>query len=152
MSKDNALVTMVQMAKRQEGAGHLDLAAVAREHAESRVLSERTRRYFAALARRRKVPRVSVDLGAASDAYFEAAASCATRGAQSMDRRYMLARLWALREADLHGEAIGPRTATYRIVIADEVEATLTITEKRDGSLDASVGADLRALLDAETD
>lgn len=122
-----------------------DLAAVARTHANSRVLSDRTRAYFAALAERGEAVTGSAT-EASHDAYFEAAASCATRGAQSRDRRSMLADLYALREADLAGKAIGPQVLTYPVVIADEVEGILTVTRGHDGTVTTDLVADLDAL------
>lgn len=138
--------TMHTMAAHMREVRGLDLAAIAREHATSRVLSESTRAYFDRLSRRGPIPREHVDWAEADEAYFEAAASCATRGAQSMERRSMAARLYALRTADLAGEAIGPRVRTYPVVIAGEVEATLTVTRALDGTVSADLDADLDAL------
>lgn len=121
-----------------------NLAWIARTHARCTTLSDSTRAYFAALAERGTITGSATD--EAHDAYFEAAASCATRGAQSMDRRRMLADLNTLRNADLAGEAIGPQVHTYPVVIAGEVEGTLTVTRGHDGAVTTDLDADLAAL------
>lgn len=138
---------METMAARRRERGAVDLAEIARFHAASRVLSPSTRAYFADLAERGATPLTHTGGQRAHDAYFEAAGSCATRGAQSMDRRYMLADLHMLREADLAGEAIGPRVRVFAVRVADEVDGTLTVTENLDGTVSAEVTADLSPLL-----
>ena len=140
----SAMVTLA--AERRRRGNTFDLAAIAREHADSRVLSAPTRAYFDRLTRRGRVPVTEVEWAEASDAYFEAAASCATRGAQSFDRRHMLSDLDVLRTADLAGDPIGPEVRTYPVVIAGEVEATLTVTRALDGTVSADLDADLDAL------
>lgn len=134
---------LIDLGQRQR---YVSLADIANEHANSRVLSKPTKAYFARLAQRGRTDVTEVEWAEAADAYFEAAASCSTRGAQSRERRLMAARLNRLRDADLAGEAIGPEVHSYSVVVADEVEGTLTVTMDHDGTVSTLLDVDLRAL------
>lgn len=143
--KTNEALVEIMRDRAARGAT-VNLRNIALYHATSRVLSEPTKAYFAALAQRGEVPTYTIDHSAASDAYFEAAASCSTREGQSMARRYRLAELNMLRDADLTGQAIGPEVHSYRVVVADEVEGTLTVTMDHDGTVSTMLDVDFRAL------
>jgi hypothetical protein len=89
-----------------------DLRSIALSHARSRTLSPDTRSYFYSLAAG-ETPDFTPEGRAL--AFFEAAGSCATRGAHSMDRRRMVADLARLHKATAATGALPERVVDVRM-------------------------------------
>ena len=106
---------------------HRALVEIARDQATSRTLSETTRRYFDDLA---DGTTDGTDEQRES-AFFEAAASMATRYGQSYSRRIALGDLQRLRTAVMTGVSFAERAYT--------VGSPVGITVKPDGSIDVVV-------------
>jgi hypothetical protein len=107
------------------------LLDVAKSHASSRTLSGETREVFQHLVNGETMSTLTGDgltglsytADMIDDAFFEAAASCATRAGQSYSRRVMLSDLMALRDAYRSNESIRPKSTTLTIEVLGDADA-----------------------------